>query len=494
MEALLLVGLIVLLLILRQNLIVILFVVGGYIHLVWGAGQLEYMIQDMWTGADKEVLLSIPLFILCGNVMTRGSIAERLIGMVSALTAPLPGGMAAATILSCAVFAAISGSSTVTLLAVGTVMYPALVRAGYSRGFAMGALCAGGTLGIIIPPSIPMILYGISTEGSITDLFVAGIIPGLLLTGALTGYALFINRHMPRTHVPLRDIPPALAAGASGTLRFALRALAVPFALLRLAVTPAAAMATPSGSRAPGWRAQLAAQLPELPGLAATAARMPPYFRTVCTAMGRGIFAAALPVILLGGIYTGWFTATESAAIALAYALLVEVFIHRELKLADFYSVAVETTKLLGSLFPILAIALSLNLLLAEQRVPQALVDWMLANVGDKATYLIGVNILLLIVGCFMDGSSAILILAPLLWPIAEAFGIDKIHFGIMMTVNLEIGFLTPPVGLNLIVAMTAFRESFGFICRSVVPFILLMIAVLVLIVWIPELSLALLR
>ena len=164
------------------------------------------------------------------------------------------------------------------------------------------------------------------------------------------------------------------------------------------------------------------------------------------------------------------------------------------MRLRDFYTVALETTKLLGSLFPILAIALSLNLLLTEQRVPQALVEFMTGAVESKHAYLLIVNILLLIVGCFMDVGSAILIVAPLIWPIAEAYGIDKTHFGIIMTVNLEIGFLTPPVGLNLIVAMSAFKEDFGFICRSVLPFIAMMLVALAAISWFPEISLYLVR
>lgn len=419
MNVLLLIALIVLLLFLRQNLIVILFAVAAYIHLIYGQGELEYIIQDMWAGATKEVLLSIPLFILTGALMTRGSIARRLIEIVAATTAPLPGGMAAATILSCAIFAAISGSSTVTLLAIGTIMYPALVKAGYSRRYAMGAICAGGTLGIIIPPSIPMILYGISTEGSITDLFKAGIIPGLILTGSFVVHALIVNRGVPSERLSLRRVGLAVVRGGP---------------------------------------------------------------------------AIGLPVLILGGIYLGLLTVTEAAAMGLLYALIVEVAVHRELRLRDFYSVAVDTAKLLGSLFPILAIALSLNLLLAEHRVPQELVAWMTGAITDRNTFLAAVNILLLIVGCFMDGSSAILIASPLLWPIAEAYGIDKTHFGIIMTVNLETGFLTPPVGLNLIVAMSAFKENFGFICRSVLPFIAIMLAVVVLISWVPEISLALVR
>ena len=415
MNVLLLFGLILLLLALRQNLVVILFAIAAYIHLVCGAGEVMYIIEDMWNGANKEVLLSIPLFILAGNLMTRGSIARRLIDVAGAITAPLPGGMAAATIVACAIFAAISGSSTVTLLAIGSLMYPAMLKAGYSNLYAMGAVCAGGTLGIIIPPSIPMILYGISTEASITALFTAGIIPGLILAGVFMVHGMIVNRHMPRRR----------------------------------------------------WTRE------ELVG-----------------SFARGIGALGLPTIILGGIYSGIMTVTESAAMGLLYALIVEVLVHRELKLRDFYAVAVDTAKILGSLFPILAVVLSLNLLLAQQQVPQSMVQWMTGVVTDKDAFLIGVNILLLIAGCLMDSASAILILSPLLWPLAEAYGVDKIHFGIIVTVNLEIGFLTPPVGLNLIVAMGAFKESFAFICRAAIPFILMMLVVLAFITWVPELSL----
>jgi C4-dicarboxylate transporter DctM subunit len=299
------------------------------------------------------------------------------------------------------------------------MLIPAMRSRGYSKEVAAATMSSSASLAIIIPPSIPMILYGISTEASITDLFVAGIVPGLILTAVFTIHSLIVNRHLPRKRWDWGEVAQALRQGGP---------------------------------------------------------------------------AALLPVIILGGIYSGHYTATEAAAVGLAYALLVEIFLHKELGLRDFYVVALETTKLLGSLFPILAIALSLNLLLAEQRVPQELVAWMTTLTTSKLAFLIGVNLLLLVIGCFMDSNSAILIVAPLIWPIAEAFGIDKVHFGIIMTVNLEIGFLTPPVGLNLIVAMSAFRENFGFICRSVLPFIVMMLVVLGLISWIPELSLSLVR
>ena len=411
MTAFLIVGMVFALLALRQPLLVILLSIAAVVHLKWGQGKLDFIIEDMWVGLDKEVILSIPLFILCGNVMTRGSIAQRLIRILAAVTKPLPGGLAVACVLSCAVFAAISGSSIVTMLAIGSVMYPAMRQAGYDLKFTLGAIMSGGTLGIIIPPSIPMIIYALVTETSVTDLFAAGFGPGLLITLVLAAYSVWINWNMP-------------------TERFSLTEF---------------------------W-----------------------------DAFKNGIWAALLPVILLGGIYSGYFTATEAAAVALCYAILVEVLIHRELKLGDFYGVVLETSKLGGSLFPVLAVALSLNIILTEHRAPQMLVEFMQGYITSPLTFMLLVNILLLIVGCLMTTGEAILILAPLLAPVAAAYGYDKVLFGLIMILNLEIGYLTPPVGLNLIVAMSAFKQPFGLLCRAALPFILLMMACLVIVIWQP--------
>jgi len=398
-------------LVLRQPLLVILLGAAGSVHLFWGRGNLEDIIEDMWVGLDKEVILSIPLFILCGTVMTRGSIAQRLIRILSALTKPLPGGLAVATILSCAVFAAISGSSIVTMLAIGTVMYPAMRQAGYDNKFSLGAIMSGGTLGIIIPPSIPMIIYGLVTETSVTDLFAAGFGPGILLTVTLSAYSVWFNRHMPT------------AAFDLGEFKVAFR---------------------------------------------------------------EGIWAAMMPVILLGGIYSGYFTATEAAAVALAYSLLIEIFVHKELTAGDFYNVVLETSKLGGSLFPLIAVALSLNIILTEHRVPQSLVEFMQVYISSPLKFIILVNILLLIVGCLMTTGEAILVLAPLLAPLAESYGYNRVLFGLIMILNLEIGYLTPPVGLNLIVAMGAFKQNFGTLCHAAVPFVFLMLACLIIVVWQP--------
>lgn len=405
--------------ILRVNIVGVLLVAIAYIHYVWGDGILTYVIEDMWIAIDKEVLLSIPLFLMCGSIMSKGDIARRLIQIMQELTRPFPGGMAIATILSCAVFAAISGSSTVTLIAVGSIAYPGLIRQKYTQKFSLGAVVAGGTLGVIIPPSIPMILYGIVTETSIVDLFKAGIIPGILLAGLLSIYSLVVNRHIPRQSIDLKRI------------KFAFK---------------------------------------------------------------RGVWALLMPIILLGGIYSGYFSPTESAAVALVYSLIIEVFIHRGVTGRNLIDTAVETTIMLGTLFPLLAIAFSINMLLTSQGVPNALAEWVSSFISNRFTFIILINVLLLGVGCIMDMTSAIMVLAPLLLKLGHVYGIDPVHLGIIMTVNLEIGLLTPPVGINLIVAMTAFREDFSLIVKAVLPFMLLMLAGLLLISFVPQLSLWMVR
>ena len=208
------------------------------------------------------------------------------------------------------------------------------------------------------------------------------------------------------------------------------------------------------------------------------------------TALRRGGWSALLPVILLGGIYSGYFSATEAAAVALVYALFVEMFIHRELRAIDFFHTAVDTAKLLGMLFPIVAVALSIKTILTIEEIPDQLALWITDITSNKIAFLLAVNVLLLIVGCLFDVISAILILAPLLLVPATAYGINPVHFGVIMVINLEIGFLTPPLGLNLIVAMTAFRESFLEISRAVLPFIALILVVLMVVTFVPETAL----
>lgn len=418
MSALLLVAIAVGLLILRQYIVVVLAAVVAYIYVVWGDGRLDNIVLDGWDALNQDVLLPIPLYMLAGAIMAEGAIAERLIRVMRALAGPIPGGLAVATCLSCGLFAAIVGSSTVTLLAVGSIMYPALLQAGYSKSFSIGLICAGATLGIIIPPSIPLILYGVMTATSIADLFLAGVGPGLLLMGLFTVYSVATN--WPRR---------------TGT-----------------------------------WE-----------------------LRELLHSLRDGFWAILMPVLILGGIYSGQFTATESAAIAVVYALVIELFVYRKLDLRGALRVSTETTRLLGGLFPVLMMALALNKFLTFEQVPSRIVDALSVWLTSPTEFLLMSNLLLLLVGCIMDIGSAILILAPILQPVAEAQGMHPVHFGIMMTVNLEIGYLTPPLGLNIIVAMTAFRENFWFICRSVLPFIGLMLIGLVVVASWPGLSLFLL-
>ncbi|MBL8628665.1 MAG: TRAP transporter large permease [Rhodospirillaceae bacterium] len=426
------------LLILRQNIIVILGVATFAAYYFWGGGEIMNVVYDMWEASNRDVLLSVPLYILAGALMSQGSIAERLIKLMTALMKPVPGGLAVASLLACGVFAAISGSSIVTLLAVGSIMYPAMIKAGYPRPFSIGMLCAGGTLGIIIPPSIPLILYGIMTQASIADLFIAGVGPGLTLLGVFIAYSIIVNFN--------RD-------------------------------------------RGQWWSLSEVAQ-------------------SLLNALG----ALLTPVVILGGIYSGYFTPTESAAVAVLTAILVETLIHkhgfRNLVRGDWtnlrktiddmgslmWRTVGETSTMMGSLFPILAIALSLNVFLTYEQVPAQIVEWLTAYIDSKVMFLLLVNLFLLVVGCFLDAGSAILILSPLLPPMAQSYGIDLVHFGIMMTVNLEIGYLTPPMGLNLIVAMGAFKEDFLTICKGVLPFIGLMIIVLMIIAFYPPLSLFLIQ
>jgi C4-dicarboxylate transporter DctM subunit len=414
-EALLLLIVVLALFALRQNIFVILGIATAYAYWAYGDGVVSNIVIDGWDALNKEVLLSIPLYLLAGNIMSQGSMASRLIRLMRVLTAPVPGGLAIATVLSCALFAAISGSSTVTLLAVGSVMYPALLEAGYPKPYALGALCAAGTLGIVVPPSIPLILYGVMTQTSIADLFIAGVGPAALLTAMMAVYAVVINRKMTRGSWHLAEIGEALR---------------------------------------------------------------------------QGIWALFMPILILGGIYSGYFTATESAAVAVVYAFFVEVFIHREMDLKGVYQTMQETTKLLGSLFPVLMMALSLNVFLTYEQVPELFVSWLSEQITSPVTFVLGMNAFLLLVGCVMDIGSAILILAPIVAPLADAQGIDPVHFGIMMIVNLEIGYLTPPLGLNIIVAMTAFKEDFWLICKSVVPFLIIIIIGLMVVSFVPQLSL----
>lgn len=409
----LLIGLICLLW-LRQPILVLLGAAALFVYTAFDGGHPEYVVYDIWEAFNKEVLLAIPLFMFAGAVMSRGSIARRLIDFVVAATRFAPGGLAVATVVSAAGFAAISGSATVTLLAVGAIMYRALIENGYGKHFSIGLIAASGVLGIVIPPSIPLILYGVMTETSIADLFIAGLGPALVMIGVLGAYTL---------------------------IRYGRR----------------------RGGR---WD-----------------------WAEVRRTAHKALPAIPLPVIVLGGIYGGFFTPTEAAAVAVVLAVVIELVVNRDMGLAEVWDVSLETSRLMGSLFLVLAFAVSINVFLTYEQIPQQTVAAMEGIVDTPAEFLILGNVALLLVGMVIDIGSAVLILSPLLEPLANRLGIGSEQLGILMIVNLGIGYLTPPMGLNLIVAMAAFREDFVTVTRAVLPFIGLLLLALVAIALFPAIS-----
>lgn len=369
----------------------------------------------------KNVLLAIPFFVVSGAIMSAGDIANRLVAFAKSMVGWMPGGLAVASVGGCVFFAAISGSSPVTVIAIGTVMYPALVKAGYSERFSMGLVTSAGSLGIVIPPSIPMLVYAIVASGSspidVGELFLGGVVPGLMLGGLLALYSVVL-------------------AGREGW----------------------------------GERSKFS-------------------LREVGHAFKEGLWAILLPVQILGGIYSGLFTPTEAAAVSVVYALVVELFIHRHLTWGHLPKILVESAVMMGSLLVIMALAFGLNDFLVEEKIPDQAVAMITEMDLDALEFLLVVNGILLIAGALMDSISAIMIIAPLIAPIAIKLGIDPIHLGIIFIVNLEIGYLTPPIGLNLFVASSVFNKPLGDVIKSVVPFILILLVGLTAVTYVPSIA-----
>lgn len=369
----------------------------------------------------NPLLLAIPFFVVSGAIMTEGDIANRLVAFARALVGWLPGGLAVATVGGCVFFAAISGSSPVTVIAIGSMMYPALVKSRYDDRFSLGLVTTAGSLGILIPPSIPMLVFAIVAGGSppvdIGELFLGGILPGVLIAILLSLYSMGI-----------------------------------------------------------------ASRNPEIE-------RSPFSLREVVVRFREGFWALMLPVLILGGIYSGLFTATEAAAVSVIYALVVELAIHRKIGVGHLPKVLSESAVMMGTLLIIMALALGLNDFLVEEKIPDMAVEWIRGMHLGPLEFLLIVNVLLLIVGALMDSISAILIIAPLLKPISDQLGIDPVHLGVIFIVNLEIGYLTPPIGINLFVASSVFRKPLGEVIRSVVPYILIMLVGLGIVTYVPSLA-----
>jgi len=411
-------------------------------------------------------LVAIPFFMVAGTVMGRGEIATRLVRLASALLGWLPGGLAVSAIGACIFFAAISGSSPVTVVTIGAIMVPALKSAGYSDKLSHGVVTAAGGLGIVIPPSIPMVVFAIyaTMSGSkvkLDDIFIAGLGPGALIGLLLAVYCILAATS--------EDKPVPLSK----------RAL---FALL-FVVGSAAAIAA------------FAFLVSELGSTVVVVAALLAVFGLAIRVMGvEGIWSVLMPIVIIAGIYSGIFNAIEASAVSVVLAVVIEVFIHRSLKLYELPALLRETAVLMGSLLLIITVSLGLALFMEEKHVPEAVAAWLHSFDLTPLTFALLLNVLLLLVGCFLDIISAIVLFVPLVVPIAAEMGLDPIHVGLIFIVNLEIGYLTPPLGINLFVAATYFQKPLGFIVRSVAPFLAVMLLSVGLITYVPSISLGVVR
>ena len=375
--------------------------------------------QNLYGSIDAFALLAIPFFIYAGELMGRGSVAQRIVDVVQAGIGSVRGSLGVTTVGTSAIFGAISGVSAATVATVGKIMLPAMRRAGYPETLAAGLITAVGAIDIIIPPSIPMIVYGTAAEESVPRLYAAGVFPGLLIALMLALYVVWYAKRN------------GIEAGA-------------PF-------------------------------------------RIDVFLR----AAGRGVWALGAPVIILGGIYGGVFSPTEAAGVACVYAAFVTRFVYRELGWRDIVEAAAATVRFTGQILIIVACASVFAWLLTVNQVPAAMVAWLDSLHVTAWMLLLAINIGLLVVGCFLDPLSAILLLSPLLVPLVKAVGIDTVHFGIVVTVNLAIGLFHPPFGINIFVAQSVLGLKLGVIYRGIIPFVLIYLVALILITYIPEISLS---
>ena len=376
------------------------------------------MPQLIFDGINKFALMAIPMFILAGNLLSKGGSARRIIDFAKSMVGHLPGGLPMSAIFACVIFAAVSGSSPATVVAIGSIMFVAIKEAGYPKEYAVGGITTAGSLGILIPPSVVMIVYGVTAEVSIARLFMAGVVPGLMLGGMMI-------------------------------------------------------LQTYIGAKRLGFKATTPEPWSE---------RIKKFFRA--------FWALLIVVVVIGGIYGGIFTPTEAAAASAIYALIISLFVYKDIKFKDLWDICLESAITTAMIFFIIANAVVFAYLLTSENIPQTIADSILAaNIG-KIGFLIIVNILLFIMGQFMEPSSVVMIMVPLLLPIATALGVDPVHFGILLIVNMEIGMITPPVGLNLFVASGLTGMNLKDVIVSCLPWTLTLFVGLVLVTYIPEISL----
>ena len=374
--------------------------------------------QKMFTGLDSFPLMAVPFFILAGNLMTRGGVSHRLVDFAKSLVGGMQGGLASTTVVACMIFAAISGSSVATTFAIGSILIPAMVRHGYPVSMAASLQASSAELGVIIPPSVPLILFAVSTETSVTQLFLAGLMPGLLVAASL---------------------------------------------ILMVQIW----------CRVKGYGKDDGDER-----------------RGVVPSFIHAFWALMMPVIILGGIYGGVFTPTEAAAVAVFYALFLGLFVYREMSFADLPDILRNAAVTSGAVMLIISAAALFSFLISLSGMPNAVGAWAQETFGSAWSFLLAVNILLFFVGMFIETAAAILVLAPILTPVAIAFGIDPVHFGIVIVVNLALGMFTPPLGVNLFVAAQVAEVPVQRLFRTLVIPVGTMIAALLLITYVPQISL----
>ncbi len=379
---------------------------------------LESVALKLFTGIEKFEIMAIPFFILAGNFLTHGGVAKRMINFATSMVGHWYGGLGLAGVMACALFAAVSGSSPATVVAIGSILLPAMVRAGFPNKFGAGIITTAGALGILIPPSIVMVMYSVATNTSVGALFMAGVVPGLALAATLGGVTWYRARRY--------DYPRQ----------------------------PKASMA----ERVKAFR--------------------------------DSVWGLLLIVVVMGGIYTGVFTPTEAAAMSAMYAFIVAVFVYRDMPLSDVPKVLLNSANMSAMLLYIITNAVLFSFIMTNENIPQALADWMLGNGLGMIAFLLAVNVLLLLAGNFMEPSSIVLIFAPILFPVAMKLGIDPVHFGIIMVVNMEVGMCHPPVGLNLYVASGITKMGITELTVAVWPWLLSMLVFLGVVTYWPALSL----
>ncbi|RBW68381.1 TRAP transporter large permease [Bacillus taeanensis] len=388
-----------------------------------GSVSIDFLAQSLVTSTDSFPLMAVPFFILAGEIMGKGGISSRLFSLANVFVGNFTGGFAIAAVLTCMFFAAISGSGPATVAAVGGIMIPAMVSQGYDKKFATAVVVSAGSLGIIIPPSIPMVIYGVSGGVSIGDMFIGGIIPGIIVAIGMIVWSYIYSKKK--------------------NYKFASEKFT---------------------------------------------------FKRMVQAFNVSKWALLVPVIVLGGIYGGIFTPTEAAVVAVVYAAFVSIFLHREISFKDFPKVISDAALTSATILIIIGTANAFGRILTLEQIPTMVTNFVLGISSNPTIILLLLIALFLVVGCFMDTVAAIIILTPILLPVAMQIGLDPVHFGIIMIVNLAIGFITPPLGVNLFVGSGISGLSIQVLSKAVVPFFFSMLFSLLLITFIPQLTLFLIK